>query len=429
MSIAHNQAALFGAIDAEVVAAKKRLINSDSTTLADQNVVRIVEAFLPGTTGFGRSGWFGELEQLFARVAKAGGPGTHGEPIFPDLTDAIAGLQDLPPQTERDHTSTPDDGDGFEDRTYYVPANDPVLARAGYAAMVLNKVHQAKAGPDSSPAGLSNVMKTAVQSFSFVTRNGVPGNILTDPETISTVATTLFEAANVQTRAGWLKLAREQVDGFSGASATRSAEFAQSAAVCYGSVVKSKGKYCSLVTSDYTVADVSVAQIESILDPINWKSCSKFFVRMDMNSPKRNGANWSRVNEQVSAEPQKYHLEVDLLFWKAKQQSQDGTLLVNYDMDPCQKSTCLVEVDNGYIEVSPTHGDRNRPGVRIRSTKQERIQGVSTSAMAALACIMGWNDVGREMFAGTARKVISTPGDFPNLKTFVPSIAYDPAEI
>ncbi|MBI3213960.1 MAG: hypothetical protein HYZ38_09085 [Mycobacterium sp.] len=427
MSLLHNQAALFGAIDDEVVSAKKRLADPNSTTLAaDRAIVQIVEGFLPGTTGFGRSGWFREIADLFARTATSE---EHGLSVFPDLDEAIAGLQRLPSQRERSDSAP--SADSFEERKPYIPANDPVLARAGYAAMVLNKVYSAKADGHAAPPGLLDVMATAVRSFSFVSRaDGLIDDQLIGDDAIESIAERLFVADGISTRGEWLMLAASQ-QGFDEASATRSFEFAQSAEVCYGRVVKSKGKYCSIVTSEYVAPDVSVAAIENILDPINWKECSKFFSSMTMNQPARTKLSWSRVNEQVSAEPAKYHLEVDLLFWKAKHQSLDGSLLVNYDMDPQQKPSCLVEVDNGYILVTPENDDGNgqKPGVRIRSTKCERIQGVSTSAMAALACVMGWNDAGREMLAGTARKVITDPNSYPNLKKFYPSTEVDPAEI
>ena len=84
---------------------------------------------------------------------------------------------------------------------------------------------------------------------------------------------------------------------------------------------------------------------------------------------------------------------------------------MNYDIDPAgtprRSGPGYVLVDNGYILVSPLpEKGPTEKGVRIRTSKQEHVQGLSPCATAALACLMGWADAGRDMLAGTAHKLI-----------------------
>src|SRR6476661_9470221 len=84
----HSQLALFGSIDDEVVR------RNDPRTSA------IVEKFLPGTTGYGQRGWFGELRTFINRLA-----GTSVE--FPSREEALLDLAD--PGGRRRPIVNPDD--------------------------------------------------------------------------------------------------------------------------------------------------------------------------------------------------------------------------------------------------------------------------------------------------------------------------------
>lgn len=112
----------------------------------------------------------------------------------------------------------------------------------------------------------------------------------------------------------------------------------------------------------------------------------------------------------------------------------NGSIFMNYDIDPQRNDPGYVEVDNGYIFISPDN-DQNEPhteGVRIRTSKQEHVNGLSPCATAALACLMGWADAGREMLAGTAQKIIEAKQNglpLPKLKKFYPSNECDPGEL
>ena len=52
--------------------------------------------------------------------------------------------------------------------------------------------------------------------------------------------------------------------------------------------------------------------------------------------------------------------------------------------------------------------------MRILTSKQERVQGLSPTATSALGCLLGWGDAAYELLAGTARMVLD--GKIPNVK-------------
>jgi hypothetical protein len=117
-----------------------------------------------------------------------------------------------------------------------------------------------------------------------------------------------------------------------------------------------------------------------------------------------NGA--TRVSERISAECKEYYLDTALVFWKAK--LPDGSIYINYDIDPDRDNdTKLVEVDSGYLWITPIPGQAK--GVRIRTSKLERVSGLSPTATAALACLLGWGNQSHEMLAGTAREYMKNP--------------------
>ncbi len=146
MSKLHAQLAVFGAIDQEVVAAKKRLRAgaSGDNAATDAAVIDMVEGFLPGTTRFGQHGWYAQLvtflnakserpapaasepdpaqEVSVARFAQAeGAPPAPPVVNFPELEAALDELE----------TSISHEDD----------ERDPVLARAAYGAVVLSKIY------------------------------------------------------------------------------------------------------------------------------------------------------------------------------------------------------------------------------------------------------------------------------------------------
>jgi hypothetical protein len=413
MSIVHSQLAIYGAIDDLVIQARK---GTNGTT--DEAVLAAAARLLPNATGFSEAGWYGELEQFINRDHIRIGDG-HERLTFPTLAEATAELTQVPlmSQTELDRVRDPSAPGGFESQTFYDSARDPVLARAGYGAFALLKLGEI-AGWEQLDANLRDdlraVLAVAVGSFTEV---GDPGRATTATDAIVAAVET------IDTRQDWTTLVEHTV----------SQQFAQVSKPCFGTLEEVNGKYCSTVVTDCSADDLSVVDIELIIDPMNWSLCSKFFCMMVQNVPNRNADSWSRVQEQIGAECGKYHLITDLIFYKVR--NPDGSIFMNYDIDPLRSlpDRGYVEVDNGYIYVSPTNpaNDPTQPGVRIRTSKQEHVDGLSPSATAALACLMGWADAGKDMLAGAARRIIQAKQAgqaVPNLKPFYPSNGPDPEE-
>lgn len=411
MSIVHSQLAIYGAIDELVIEARTGGKGSNH-----RDVLDAAAKLLPNTTGFGEAGWSRELTQFINRAGIRNADST--EPLtFPTLTDATAELIAVPPPVAEPDVApsgNPDDADGFEDQSFYNSAYDPVLARAGYGAFVLLKLGQLAHWDrlDEVSADLRAVLGVAVRSF-----NPTADEASIDAATESIVA----DLGTVGTRRAWTMMVGSKVGE----------RFAADSKPCFGTLEEVDGKYCSTVVTDSFAANLSVADIEEIVDPVNWNLCSKFFCKMMQNQPNRTTGSWSRVREEISAECDKYRLATDLIFYKVRQ--KDGSIFINYDIDPQRTDRGYVEVDNGYIFISPDVPNQpHTKGVRIRTSKREHVNGLSPCATAALACLMGWADAGREMLAGTAQKIIEAKQNgqpVPKLKKFYPSTDADPGEL
>ncbi len=422
MSILHSQIAVYGEIDKLVVEARKGLLPN--------SVLPAVEAMLPNSTGFGEAGWFSELESFFNREGIRN-PDAQGRMRFPDLAAATEELIQVPPPAEPPSSASeesgrsepqqtePDQkgkrGAGFEQLLSYDSLADPALARAGYGSFLLLKLDRML----GSRSLLSDELRDQLVRVLDV---GVASYPRPDNGASSITSFILGELDNVNTREEWTRLTREQV----------SAAFAANSSPCFGTLQQINGQYCSTVVTNSTAEDLSVTQIERVVEPMNWDKCSKFFCRMIQNTPNRNPDKWSRVREEVGAECDEYRLITDLIFYKVRQ--SDGSIFLNYDIDPDRSDPGYVEVDNGYLWITPENDTRDpsKMGVRIRTSKQEHVNGLSPCATAALACLMGWADAGKEMLAGTARKLIEFEahgGKEPGvLKPFHPSSENDPYE-
>ena len=375
MSKLHSQLALFGAIDQEVVDAKARLRRGDGDDAADTEVIEMVEGFLPGTTGFGQHGWYQQLFTFLATKTSTRG-GSEGV-TFPDLETAITQLVTRTSVAEVEEKEREDE-------------RDPVLARAAYAAVVLEKIYRRRGrSADIEPL---EILDRAL--------GGWP------PEQGGSADLLKARIDAISDRQDWVLEVRSVV----------SDEFANCSGPCFGALKKVDGQYCAYITTDTTADDLTVKDIAKIIEPINWSACCKFFCKMTNQTPDpyTNPGGWSRVIERISGECKEYWLDTDLIFWKA--QLPDGSIYINYDLDPHRtgSDSKLVEVDSGYLWISP----RQPKGVRIRTSKLERVSGLSPTATAALACMMGWGDTGHEMLAGTARKYMKDPTRPPTMTPF-----------
>ena len=374
MPILHSQLALFGAIDQEVAEAKNKLRNpaEGDDTAAAAGVIDMVKKFLPGTTGFGQHGWYAELTSFLNSP-----PVLHGSDgvVFPDLRGALGELQEP--------------GNQVDDR-------DPILARAVYAAVILEKIYVLTDRGRNDDNDVLGILRQALISWP-TTQQGI------DPaEEIRKVIPVIND------RQTWLAKTSNVV----------STEFAERSLSCFGALKKVDGQYCAYITTDTTDDELTVADIAKIIEPINWHECCAFFCKMTAQNDGFNGNGATRVSERISAECKEYFLDTALVFWKAK--LPDGSIYINYDIDSDRDNDSnLVEVDSGYLWISPIPGQVK--GVRIRTSKLERISGLSPTATAALACLLGWGSQSHEMLAGTARKYLENPVPPPVFQPFLRS--------
>jgi hypothetical protein len=367
-------------------------------TLKDETV-KMIESFLPGTTGIGQRGWYGELElflqrkELLPRDEATGDTIRRSGPVvFPSYTDALAELRAAPTLEEK-------------------AASPSTRSRALYAATILSKAALLEEGELPVPPGwdpsqqvpdpLDELMPTLVRS----TSEPLPPipNIETPPtgDPVEDLKAALREVRSpAEYAAVTAFVAKAGVD-------PELADVLDRPVVCTGALRKIDGKFCTVLTTSWD-SPFTLAQIKKIIDPLNWPDLCDFFVTMDPQTVRTPDASlgWSRVLESVSGDPKQWQMRTALRYWKGVVKDKDGSetgIYVNYDLDELPRvGDCkLLEVDAGFIWATPhTPGD-DKSLVRIRTSKQVRIRGVSLTATAAMACGFGWGDAMSQMFGET----------------------------
>ncbi|HKV19901.1 MAG TPA: hypothetical protein VJR50_12775 [Mycobacterium sp.] len=377
MSKLHAQMALLGTID-EVA---RRTTNPET--------IATIEKFLPGTTGVGQQGWYRELKHFLnteeLRPRDENGIAIpNSEPVtFPDLEQALIEVS-TEPLAEND------------------PASPGVVSRSIFASMVLGIVDRIE------PGGLAEVLNmpdfdmdplsTTLSAFNFerseASSEEIPGLDERDRELpqAESLRNTLLR---VRSRDEYLDLTRgfarsNEIDPFLRDAMKRPA-------LCTGSLRRIDGQFCTVLTTDWPT-DFTLSQVRGVIHPENWPHLCTFFASMDKQDPFDPDVSrgWTRLLEGVSGDPTQWKMVTALRFWMAEPDS--GGIYLNYDLDcPRVGDRKLVEVDAGYIRVIPVDGNPD-PKVKIRTSKQVRIRGVSSTATAALACGFGWGDAMSDMF-------------------------------
>jgi hypothetical protein len=435
LNLLQSQLSFFGAIDEAVLFAK------DGHGEKPDEVLRIVGILLPGTTGFGQAGWYHELLD-FANRPKVRNRRLRGPVTFPSVEQSLQYLQAstaeermrlataaLPPEptpqpTPQPRTEPPSEPPpkgtneppaepprtpaALPERiadSGYTSYHDPVLARSAYAAMVLARIAYLGGMPPhlaAIPNLPAQLMVAAVGSWA--------GTTLTGPTLEETVRDLLDEAKIVESRPQWLSFAAKKVNQ----------QFANQSLPCFGTLELFGDQYCSTLYTDTTDDDLKVGDIEKILDPRNWKLYAKFFCDVVAQNPADTACGWARILETIGPECAEWNMKTALLFCYGS--DGNGGIFLNYDLDPDrQDDSGMVEVDNGYIWVTPlNNNDPSQKGVRIRTSKQERVQGLSPTATAALGCLLGWGTYANDMLSGTAEEVLKSGGaivTFPFVET------------
>ncbi|MCV7168969.1 hypothetical protein H7I41_03410 [Mycobacterium manitobense] len=374
--------ALFGAIDELVVEA-----DADPGTGANADIVDLAERLLPNTTGLGRQGWFQELQEFFGSDAVRN-PRSRYLYSFPSAEDARANLN-REPNPDRVWNSF----QAKEDR-------HPALARAAFALVAWERLNLLRHGRIDET--VMTVLPGLLDPWPVEPTVPRPGR----RDAVGNAEYLLERIERIQDRESWIVLAGEAV----------SEQFAKDSSRCFGTLEDAGGQYCSTLYTECCDDDVTVDQVKAIIHPANWHLCyPKFFHSMTKQQPYFTSDGWWRILEEISAEPEFYTLKTALIF--SLEDDRDKGFYINYQLDPNRqgedKCIGIVEIDNGYLWVTPKNADGT--GVRVRTSKEERVNGLSPTATAALGCQLGWGDSAYEMIIAAARN--ATNGDFnPNKK-------------
>ena len=163
---------------------------------------------------------------------------------------------------------------------------------------------------------------------------------------------------------------------------------------------KVKREYCSVIATKAVWPDIDYTKLKKAIEPSNWDNYyHEFFCDMEVLGTDAQG--WTRIHEAVSGECSRYRLDTGLKFWKANRASG---IFINYDMDPDRSlSDKLVLVDNGYIWITPLDPAYPDQGVRVRTSKELLISGMSATAMTKMAESMGYATNSTDMFYAAAK--------------------------
>ena len=381
MSKLHAQMALLGRID--------ELVCDDEL---QNNTVKMIESFLPGTTGVGQRGWYGELKHFLQNDAlKPRDPATgdqieRTEPVtFPTYGDALDQLKAQPDDQEK-------------------PAGPGTYSRAMYACTILSVANHMEGGSLPPPPGWNprERVPDPLDEFMPIVAGDMSAQLppmpgITGPPNGDPVEALKDALRATTSRADYANVT-QTVAKAAGVDPVLK-DIMSRPVVCTGSLRKIDGKYATLLTTSWDTP-FTLADIKKIIDPLNWPKLCDFFVSMVPQEPLTpdTSGGWSRVLESVSGDKKQWQMQTALRYWKGVSTPGDG-IYVNYDLDDPRKGDCkLVEVDAGYIWATPlTAGDENSL-VRLRTCKQVRIRGVSPTATAALGCGFGWGDAMSQMF-------------------------------
>jgi hypothetical protein len=401
-NLLQSQLAFFGAIDESVLYAQG---GGGSNPDA---VLRTVEALLPGTAGFGQAGWYRELE-AFANRPEVQVGDVREVVRFPTVTEALKNLEASIPAPQTGSAAAMRGGSPKTDEQPYDPSSDPALARSTYAAMILAKIAQFGGLPpdlDIKQTTPARIMAAAINYWQGSTTKLTAGQATSDPR----VRNLLGQIKQIKSREDWQQLAAKQVNPL----------FAQQSLPCFGKLEIVDGQYVSTLYTEAIDPKLTVADIREIIDPRNWCICCNFFCDVQEQTPPYTTRGWSRILERISPEPEKWCLSTALIFFYGEDDA--GGIFLNYDLDPHRENDSrLVEVDKGYIWVTPEPDDSGTEGAKIRTSKQERVQGLSPTATSALGCLLGWGEAAYKLLTGTAEVVIN--------KKVPPGVVVHPFEI
>ncbi|HEX5145112.1 MAG TPA: hypothetical protein VFW21_14705 [Mycobacterium sp.] len=182
---------------------------------------------------------------------------------------------------------------------------------------------------------------------------------------------------------------------------------ADSFSKCTSYVREVNGEYCTVLLTESTAEDIGVDALKPVLNPENWPMCSSFFTAMTPQPGTEQTEGWLPIEEVIgTGTGGGLTLRTPLRFWMGELPDGQG-IFVNYDLDyerfDSADNSRLVVVDNGYVVATPLDREKPKQGVRLHTSKELAIRGVSPTATANLACRLGWGDAGEKMFFDVAR--------------------------
>lgn len=350
MATLHSLLALYGALDDAVVA------------LDDPNVTETVEAFLPGTTGPGRQGWFADVRRFVRQLSV-----DPDQTEFPSRTAALREFGEM-----RSNTETQEDvGIGPVETArllYVLAAHWQLTGRAEEEReLFANAMSVAVPGPtglesDSGGQALLDLFGSELQgreSFAEVIERAA------NEELVSQELLLYVRNATIET-----DIRRD---------------------AC--------GEYAVLKCT-YFRDQLPLNNVKRVVDPLNWNRCCPFFCDMTPIPKTPDSYGWSRVLESISTlcgVVPGYRLKTAIKYWKGERYRG---AFVNYDIDDDRASTTddgFTLVDRGYISF-----EEEGHGVRVRTLKEVKFAGVPALATIMFALIGGYAAIGENMLVGCA---------------------------
>jgi hypothetical protein len=397
--------ALYGALDDAV------------TSTGSAEIEAIVSRYLPGSTG-PNAGWY---EQLLVYLG-------HRAPHFteratvPSLVQALTVLQRQVaapvPEMQSQSTATSEQGGGqlAVSSAGFKKAAKKGAGRAG-AKKAAKKANASGGYPDADdpthPRPLSTVQKSRMV-FAIGTLSQLPGSYLRNEvgDTWQEQFSQTLEVAGGPKSSELLDFMRLHLndrDGYPKVLELAAEKGLIDRAValvplCQPKLMTVRGYPCLVITTEFPSADVSLDDLEKVIDPQNWDRClSTFFCEMHPERDCDDG--WSRVLEHVSTTCwiSQTHMKTPLKYWKSDERGdkQPPTICVEYALDdkPVDgaKGDGLIVIDEGFIRMTSTGSDPTDKGVRVRTRKVVGFRNAALTPWGVLACSMGYGDQGIDM--------------------------------
>jgi hypothetical protein len=353
-----------------------------------------VERYLPGSTG-ANAGWYDELLGFLAAGTNVASRTAELPPKPPELSEALTILQN---QREGLGAERP-------------PLTALQLSRMVYALGALSHLPAEYLPPDWE-ADFSGTLAIAgphpaVQSAPFSGTTQGSDDLLALLQSQFRSRNDFTQVMNYAGQRGWVT------------------QLVAAMPQCETKAMWVSGHLCVVVTTEFGSSQVSLDQLENVIDPLNWAKCLPFFCSMDPYPPE-NG--WSRVLEHWGITCPIPQMVTPLKYWKGQgttnPPSSQPSAWVDYalDADPAygEVGDGQMVVDQGFIRMTSTSTAKNSadPGVRVRTRKVAGFRNLAFFPAALFACVMGYGYEGIQMMFGGVASRASNPAGWTN---WVPS--------